>query len=133
MRTRLIISLCVLGCVSTTIAGPQAAQTDGNTRSNLVVSACKYALETPKCHAFLRAIASDPQVNTNRPLDTIEVHEPTRTVRFIHNRIPSDGPMHVITIILNADGTLKSAETNTTFGAEINPEPVNRKDKMKQE
>jgi hypothetical protein len=43
--------------------------------------------------------------------------------------------MYTISIILNADGTLRTAETNTTFGAEVNPAPVNskRKDERKKE
>jgi hypothetical protein len=106
------------------IAGPQVAPAETNARSNLAAAARKYALEDQKCRAFLSSISSDPQVNTNRPLETVDVHEATRTVRFIHNRIPCDGPMHTITIILNPDGSLSRAETNTMFGAEINPEPV---------
>lgn len=126
MKMKQTICLFVLSFASVATAEPQVAPAETNARSNLLAVARKYALEDPKCRAFLSAISSDPQVNTNRPLETVDVHEATRTVRFIHNRIPCDGPMHTITIILKPDGTLRAAETNTMFGAEINPEPVIR-------
>ena len=80
----------------------------------LVSLARQYALSSEECRAFLDKAASvTGGIDKARPLRDIEVYEATRTVNFVDNRAPGDGPMYVISVVLNEDGSLKGIDTRT--------------------
>lgn len=83
------------------------------TREELIAAARQHALQSDTCKAFLKKISAEFRVDTTRPLSEVDVNEKTRTVRFIHNLIPQDGPRFVIQVQMNEDGSLRGLETRT--------------------
>ena len=131
MKRIVIAILCAVlcgACSRSTIEPKPLDSAAPLSRQGLINAARTHALQSEQCKAFLDDISSRFSVDTDRPLSQVEVHEPTRTVRFIHNLIPQDGPMFVISVQMKDDGSLLKLDTRTdspnTIPAVI---PANRK------
>ena len=105
----LLLSVVLAGCTL-----PRKSTVESSlTEHELINRARAHALQSDDCKAFLKDISSRFTVDTNRPLSQAEVHVPTRTVSFIHNLIPQDGPMFVITVRMKEDGGLLGVDLQT--------------------
>lgn len=94
------------------------------TRAVLLNLAERYAIADEDCRDAVTNILLYVRADTSQRVRTVDVSVDKRTVRFVENGIPYDGPVTTVTVVMNENGTLASINKDVRYPCR--PEPLPR-------